>query len=307
MAGKIFISCGQSNKYEKKVAKEISGWLITQGFNPYVAVQTQSILEINSDIINELKSSDFYLFINFKRERIIKTPKDLHKKATYRGSVFTNQELSIAYSMGFEKMIFVNQKNVKRDGIFGYIVSNTPEFKKYNEVLKIVQDTIVASNWDPLYSRNLFCQNLCWSNTPIIYSDHTGQRNVKVLYTDIVNNRPDIGALNTVARLKSITNNGNKILSSDRSHLKCTGTIGYSNTIWPKNHIAFDLLSIDINSQTDVYLHSSLDVKPRNPIITTIGIYDLEYEVYAASFPVLTFKVQLDLTGNASTTRAVLI
>lgn len=307
MASKVFISCGQSNDKEKKVAKDVSNWLISKGFETYVAIQTHSILEINNDIIKELKKSDYYLFINFKREKIIKTLKDIFKKPVYRGSLFTNQELSIAYSMGFDKMLFVNQKSVKKDGIFGYIGSNTPDFDNYDEVLNIVQKAITESNWNPSYSRNLIYQNLVWSSQNILYSDHTGQKNVKVLYIDIKNNRPDIGALNTVARLKTITNNGNTIISPDRSYLKCTGTIGYSNIILPDNHIAFDLLSVDVNNPTNVYLHSSLDVTPRAPIISQAGIYNLEYEIYAESFPVLNFSIQLSLNGDINNINATLL
>jgi len=302
MSGKVFISCGQSGDDELNVAKEISDWFIVNSYKTYVAVQIHTLFELNSEIIDELKSSDFFLFVNFKRERIIKKSESI----IYRGSLFANQELSIAYSMNFEKMLFINQKHVIKEGVLKYFVSNTPEFENYNEVLEIVKNAVKDSDWNPTYSRNLICDNLRWSDTSIRYIDHTGIKDVKVLYIDVNNNRPDIGALDTVARLKSITLNGETRLSSDRSDLKCAGAMGYSKTIWPNDHIAFDLLSIDMNTQINVYLHSSLDVRPRRPIISEIGTYILEYEVYATSFPVLTFKVQLDLTGNISTSKAVL-
>jgi len=298
MAGKVFISCGQSDKNEKDVAKQVSDWLKAQGYQTYVAIETQSILDVNSGIITELKRADFYLFINFRRDKITTTNDEF-----YRGSVFTNQELSIAYAMGFEKMLFVNQKEVRRDGIFGYLVSNTPEFEKYDEVLPIVQKAIESANWQPSFSRNLIYQNLCWGNS-LIYSDHTGQRNVKCLHIDIYNNRPDQGALNTVARLKSLTIGGIKSIATDRSHLKCTGAPGYSNSIWPNDHVAFDLLSIDLNNQSNIYLHSALDVIPRVPIITIPGYYLLEYEIFAESFPPISFSISLDATGNEETTTA---
>jgi hypothetical protein len=301
MAGRVFISCGQVNSDEVRVANDVSLWLRSVGFDPYVAVETQSILDVNSGIIGELKRSDFYLFINFRRDLITSTP-----SIVYRGSVFTNQELGIAYAMGFEKALFINQRNVKREGIFGYLVSNTPEFETLEEVLPIVKQAIRTANWTVTYSRNLICENLRWGEI-VGYGDHTGERQVKVLHIDIVNSRPDQGALNTVARLRSITSNGVSSTSADRSHLKCSGALGYSNTIWPKDHIAFDLLSIDIQNQLNIYLHSALDVRPRTPLISALGNFVLEYEVFAESFPPIRFKVSLSVTGQHRSTTATLL
>jgi len=306
MAGKVFISCGQSNSSERQVATQLSDWFLSQGYNPYVAIQTQSILEVNAGIIRELKSSDFYLFINFRREKIRHRRFLPSRKDFFRGSVFTNQELAIAYAMGFDNMLFVNQIGVRRDGLFGYIGVNTPEFDDYDQVLPIVQTAVTSAGWRPLYSRNLICQNIHWGDH-VIYRDNTGARNVKVLHIDILNNRPDQGATNTVARLKSITTNGITTIAQDRSHLKCSGSPVYSNTIWPNDHIAFDLLSIDLNNQSNIYLHSALDVFPRVPLITMTGTYVLEYEIFAESFPPISVSVSLINTGNEATSTASIV
>ena len=301
MAGRIFISCGQADPKEIAVATELSSWFKKEGYDPYVAIQTQSILDLNNGIISELKRADFYLFVNFRRDKIA-----TGAQTFYRGSVFTNQELGIAYAMGFAKCLFVNQKDVKREGIFQYMVSNTPEFDQLDDVISIVKTAVAAAGWQPTYSRNLVYQNLRWSGH-FGYRDHTGARNVKVLHIDISNNRPDQGASNTVARMKSITTNGITSSAPDRSHLKCSGAPGYSNTIWPNDHVAFDLLSIDLGNQSNIYLHSALDVVPRVPIIQKSGSYKLEYEVFAESFPAISFLVELVVTGNEATTTAKLL
>lgn len=301
MAGRVFISCGQATPDEVAVATNISSWLHSKGFDPYVAIETQSILDLNSGIIGELKKSDFYLFINFRRDNIGHLGSSF-----FRGSVFTNQELSIAYAMEFEKCLFINQKGVKREGIFQYMVSNTPEFGNLTEVLSILQTAVVTAKWHPSYSRNLAYNNLHWGK-PIGYGDHTGWRNAKVLHIDILNNRPDHGASNAVARLKSLMCNSIKSKASDRSHLKCSGSPGYSNTIWPKDYVRFDLLSIDMDNQSNIFLHSAQDIKPRVPIISTQGNYTMLYEVFAESFPPISFSILLNVTGNEATTTANII
>jgi len=305
MAGKVFISCGQNNSQERQVANQLNNWFLSQGFHPYVAIQTQSILELNSGIIAELKSADFYLFINFRREKFHFKRIFPSKQDFYRGSVFTNQELAIAYSLAFDRMIFLNQSGVRRDGFFGHIVANTPEFDDYGQVLPIVQTAVISAVWDPSYSRNLSYQNLRWS-IPFQYTDHTGSRTVKALHIDILNNRPDKGAANCVARLNEITHNSVTSVSPDHSHLKCKGFPGYANTIWPSNYASFDLLSIDLTQQSNIYLHSAADIHPRQPIISAIGKYLLHYQVFAQEFPIIEFIVDLQVTGNEVTTIAKL-
>ena len=78
------------------------GWFEEKGYSPYVAIEAQSIQDVNSGIISELKNSDFYVFVDFKREKIA-------KKGKYRGSLFTNQELAIAYVLRFENAVFFRE------------------------------------------------------------------------------------------------------------------------------------------------------------------------------------------------------
>jgi hypothetical protein len=94
MRSRIFVSCGQ-RPAEKAAAKEISEMLETRGFYVYVAIDAQTILDINGGIIRELKSSDCYLFVNFCRDKI---------DGGYRGSLFSNQELAIAYALDFDRI-----------------------------------------------------------------------------------------------------------------------------------------------------------------------------------------------------------
>jgi hypothetical protein len=151
MPGKVFISCGQASEAERVVARELATWFASEGFAPYVATQVQSIPDLNSGLIGELKRSDFYFFINFRREKII-TGK---ARSLYRGSLYTNQELAVAYALGFEHMLFLNQKGAERGGMFGTIVSNAPEFDKLDEMLPAVKRMVAQARWKPAFSRQL--------------------------------------------------------------------------------------------------------------------------------------------------------
>ena len=89
---RVFLSCGQRRE-EKEIAGKIAELLENRGFDVYIAIDVQTILEINSGIICELKNSDCYLFVNFRRDPI---------PNGHQGSLFSNQELAIAFSLGFE-------------------------------------------------------------------------------------------------------------------------------------------------------------------------------------------------------------
>jgi hypothetical protein len=57
MRSKVFLSCGQRPD-EKDIARSVGKLLEKRGFDVYIAIDVQTILEINAGIIRELKNSD---------------------------------------------------------------------------------------------------------------------------------------------------------------------------------------------------------------------------------------------------------
>ena len=305
MPGKIFISCGQANDEERDIASQLREWFQDEGFEAYVAIQAQTIEDVNGAIIGELKASDYYVLIDFPRERL---PND--SQNDYRGSLFTHQELAIAYILGFEKVLILQHNNVRLEGLLRYMASNAIKFSQSSEVIGRVQQAVEERGWIPCYTRHLIASNLRWSDGIITYISHsTGERFTgRFLYIDIQNRRNDLAALNAVARLDSISDpNGQDLSVADRSHLKATGHPGYSQTIWPDSHGAFDLLLSKAERGGAIHLNSSLDLVPQPSIIQQPGQYILSYEVLAESFPVLSFCIELNATGDVRTTGASLV
>jgi hypothetical protein len=313
---KVFVSCGQHSTAERKVANDVCDLLNQLGFETYLAINVQTITEINARIIRELKDSDAYLFINFRRERI--------KKGVYRGSLFSNQELAIAYAFDFERLLIVNQKGVTSEGMLRYIGNNTETFSKGSDCCAVVRRALTRARWTTDYSRRLRAGKLRWGG-PLNYGGLTGQ----FLYLDIINGRPDIAALEATARLYVFGKVGDQLQPSTiRSPLKATGRPGFSHTIFPKSHEAFDLLCIGstrsvsptVISSTStstgtvllpqssapkpqqVFLNGALDVYPISPLPITPGVWTMEYEVFAIGFPVLVVQIELDFpsTGDPS-------
>ena len=303
---RVFISCGQATDAERKIAADVKRWFQRRGFQPYVAIQAQTLADVNSGIIDELKRADFYVFIDFRRELLVTGGA---KRKTYRGSLFTNQELAIAFLLGFEHVVFLQQLGVERNGLLNYMGSNAEIFSRSDDVLPLIKKLVTARDWKRSYTRHLLLGNDAFWGGPFTYGDQTGQRNVRTFYVKIYNQRAELGALSSVARLEHIVRPDGAIdRKIDRSPLKATGSAqSYTQVIWPQSVATWDCLSVSIEEPPNIYLNSSLDVVPRKPIISEIGEHLLAYEVFAENFPVLKFGVKLIVSDNPHKTSATLV
>ncbi|MDX2151430.1 MAG: hypothetical protein SFV54_11905 [Bryobacteraceae bacterium] len=293
MRSRVFVSCGQHKPEERAVTSQLKAMLEARGFDVYVAIDAQTILEINSGILRELKNSDCYLLINFRREPV---------GSGYRGSLFSHQELAIAYALGFERILVVHQVGVHIEGMLAYIGVNTESFDRYEDCCEVVERAVLRAAWDPSYTRRLLGANLRFSPQLLTFGHLTGY----FLYLDILNGRPDSAALETTARLCEIDCNGKgPVPSAIRSPLKASGRPGFAHTIFPRSHETFDLLCVGriiepvqgdvIVHPQGVYLNSALDLAGAGCIGTEAGLWRLAYEVIAIDFPTLSVSVELDV------------
>lgn len=92
---RVFISCGQQEGEERKFANNLQEMLKGDEykFDPYVAIAQQSVRGLRENIFRQLEESEYFIFIDFKRERLCRNGKDTGK---HRGSLWANQELAIA-------------------------------------------------------------------------------------------------------------------------------------------------------------------------------------------------------------------
>src|SRR6266852_3716225 len=87
---RVFISCGQSKgSDERETAAAIAKRLETLGFEPWIAVEEQTLNGIKDHIFETLGNSEYFIFVDFKRERFVET-------SDHRGSLFSHQELAVA-------------------------------------------------------------------------------------------------------------------------------------------------------------------------------------------------------------------
>ena len=242
----------------------------------------------------------------------------LWRKKPYRGSLFTNQELAIAYYSKFDKVILLQEEGVLLEGFLKYIqgINNKLSFRDKNNaahIVHLIENEINKRKWTNSYRRNLSVNAQIRSDGPMVYKDHAGVYNQYVWFIEIINNNSEYPARGGVATLWDFKFNNNSIHQPDKAPLKWTGMSTHDNGIvFLGKNCEFDAFALDFNNPSQIYLHSLLDLSPRPSLNTfmniqnLIGISELEYRVYFNNFQPLFIKKELNLTGNCSTTRVTL-
>jgi hypothetical protein len=280
VVGRVFISCGQREN-ERKTAEKIRNLLREKfSLDSYLAFKVQGLMDIMK-ITDELKASDYYLFIDFHREGEIPC------------SLFTHQELALAHHVGFRDIIAIQQNGVPFEGFLKYVLSNPEHFTSEEELLQKVERLVRERGWNKDYSRNLVLPNIWKEPDAITYRDQTGERTEYVWRALVVNKRPDVAAVNAVCILDSITHaDGSTYMSNDRSFLKWVGIVGgYNTTILPEDSAFIDIFCIR-GDKPGLFLHSAWDAE-RKPILDIEGSYKLNYKLFSEGFPLLPFTVEV--------------
>ncbi len=283
MVGKVFISCGQ-REGEREIAEKVKGLLKEKfALESYLAFKVQGLDDIMK-ITEELKASDYYLFIDFKRAG----------KQDLACSLFTHQELALAHHVGFRDIIALQEEGMPLEGFLRYVLSNPEHFETEEELLQKIEQLVRDKGWNKDYSRNLVIAEVKKYSPVVTYTDQTGAFTEFIWHAKVVNKRPDIAAVNAVCILDSITGpNGIELKSKDRSYLKwAQHTQSYMITILPQDFGVIDIFSVRA-SPSGVFLHSALDSQ-REAIILTEGLYKLKYKLFSSGFPLLPFIVEVN-------------
>lgn len=149
LKAKVFISCGQKKGTDEiTIARAIAGRLADLGFEFYIAVEEQSLKGVRENIFAQLESSEYFLFIDFKREQIEGGP--LH-----RGSLFSHQELALASSLGLPVVAFQENGVKEQDGLMRFMQTNSTRFDDRSGLPDMVVDKVKGFGWSPRWKNAL--------------------------------------------------------------------------------------------------------------------------------------------------------
>lgn len=321
MPAKVFVSCGQ-RRNDGNEGEKIKKYLMAKGFEVYLACNDQKMHDTNKAIIDELESSDYYLFVDFIREKTV--------SGESIGSLYTSQEYAIAWHLEFENSILLRETGIRKDGFINYTsLSIFEEFDNKNDVLGKIEELLVKQKWDPNYSRHLIPE-INPPNHVVSYGDHVGVCNAdirtncplnkqknrncgqKIFACRIYNKNIHREARGVRAILKEIRSPQLNIFKPhvDGRYLKWAGHLQcYEHVIPRLNSRNLDLFCIHNCEPLEIYLHEDNDAYPKEPVnrnFKDIANFCLTYSVFAEKFPKLEFIVKIDLTGSIQTTTATL-
>ena len=153
---RVFLSCGQRPD-ELDIAKEILDKLYEMGFEPYIALVEQSLLGIKENIFRRLQESEYFIFIDFRRERLARfIDENIEDIKVHRGSLFSNQELAIATFLQDIDVIAFQEIDVKKeDGILKYIQANCYPFSDRGNLPDLVIKKVRERGWIPFWRKEL--------------------------------------------------------------------------------------------------------------------------------------------------------
>lgn len=152
LKARVFISCGQQKGAgEVEVAHKIREKVEKMGFEPYIAVEEQTLKGVKENIFRKLSESEYFIFIDFRREKL--------EDDKYRGSLFSHQELAVATFLDDIEVLAFQEKGVKEDdGILKFIQANCIQFQDRHLLPDVIAEKIREQEWDPDWRNELLLE-----------------------------------------------------------------------------------------------------------------------------------------------------
>jgi hypothetical protein len=143
--------CGQSKGTNEEVtASAVAGRLQKLGFDPWVAVREQTLRGLKENIFEQLAKSEYYIFVDFKREELANTAPPV-----CRGSLFSHQELALASYLQIPVLAFQELGVKQDDGIICFLQANATSFTDRSLLPNVIADIVQERGWDPHWRNEL--------------------------------------------------------------------------------------------------------------------------------------------------------
>ena len=299
---KVFISCGQQEGPERETAETVGSILARLGFEPYIAVTEASLTGLKENIYRQLETSEYFLFVDFARERV-EGIRDLTRPR--RGSLFSHQELAVAAYLGLAWLPF-QQAGVERNGIMTFIQANAIRFDEASELPALVERHVREQNWSPK-----------WKNALQIVRDSAESHDLgtqfgagippvpcRWFHASVRNHHERKVARGCVAYVTQVR-------TQTKSWVPSTLELAWAAfpepvaTIIPRSSRDLDLgFVLHERPDTFQFNHHSLSSRYNQPL-NGPGEFEIEYVVLAESFPRIAATMRLTLGSTLPEVRLV--
>jgi len=234
----VFISCGQRSEEERKISVDLQERLQKMNFDSYVAVDHQSLRAVKENIFHELESSEYFIFIDFKREKIVGKE---DSKEKYRGSLFSHQELGVASFLDKEVIAFQEDCVEQKEGLLGFLQANTDVFYERDNLVDKIIDKIKERSWNPYWKNTLKFEIV----KPYEDAFQLGQGVSRFFHIGVRNLHKNKAARNCYVYLDGIQEVGSKrLLQIESTELKWAGYIYPNALIQPGSVRRFDAIVV---------------------------------------------------------------
>jgi hypothetical protein len=270
------------------IAHKVADRLQLFGFDPYIASDEQTLNGVKENIFHQLATSEYFVFVDFKREQLVSTRGDL----TCRGSLFSHQELALASYLDLPVIAFQEEGVKREDGLMRFLQGNAISFCDRGQLPDLIAETIRARKWRPDWKNELILEQ------QNVYVDSPKEKNRtgRFFYVLVRNLNPRNIAIDCYAYLEQtsnlVTGQTNKI---ETIEFKWAGYTQPNAVIGPNAFRNFDAFWVYHDDPTKLHFSAFTDSSFYVPQIQGPGDFELSYYVISRNFPVArgTFNLHL--------------
>ncbi len=307
LRSKIFLSCGQNKDPkispldEYSIVQGLKATLENKlGFEVYIAVEEQNVAGLVDDIFRNLRDSEYFLFIDFKREELaLKSAEPV-----CRGSLFTNQELALAKFLEMEIIAYQEEGVKKEDGILKFIHVNPTNFPDRKNLVDVVVAE-VNRKWRSGWKNRLVLRRNAGESVDAL---HQWKRPARWFHVEVKNQHSDRIARDCVVFMEKImdVNDRRDISPKKLVEFKWEGVTTSRVTIPPQKSRNFDAFYVFEDQQNAVYLGVNPFIADYSELLYRLPTprkYELTFVVFSNDFPAAREKFILDSGGNLGNTK----
>lgn len=293
---RVFISCGQTrDSEEERIANALKERLEHAGFqNPYVAINEQTTSGFKENILSKLEVSEYFIFIDFKREALfssnnIEPLKDRSGRNVHRGSLFSNQELAIAISQDKRIIAFQEDTVIERDGMYSVAQINPIRFSSRERIVDIVMEKVIENRWDPNWRDEIEMTREDNDFSDVLYGNDPSKP-ARFFHIRAINRNKYKTARNCVCFIKKVIHNSTgEVHTMQLVEIKWKIIRTADVHIPPQEYRKFDAFFVIKNGYDKIYLgynrniidYPQIDVEYR---LSIPGDYTVYYEIYSENF-----------------------